>query len=221
MPASRLTALQAHVLETLARAGGGWTLTGGAALAGFHTRHRTTRDLDLFWRARTEIAGARDEVLALLRAAGLHVDVLQSEPALGRLRVEDGGETLVVDLVADPVAAIEPPTRVDLGGRALRVDSPHEILVNKLCALLQRSELRDLTDVEALLETGLDLERALRDAPRKDGGFSPLTLIRVLRSLSIEAMARASGAPGPDTARALTFRDLLVARIASLARPGR
>ena len=26
-----------------------WTLTGGAALAGFYTKHRETRDLDLFF----------------------------------------------------------------------------------------------------------------------------------------------------------------------------
>jgi hypothetical protein len=27
-----------------------WTLSGGGALAGVHTQHRTTRDLDLFYR---------------------------------------------------------------------------------------------------------------------------------------------------------------------------
>ena len=88
MPPSRLTPLQTRVLEVLAGAGGDWTLTGRAALAGFHTRHRTTRDLDLFWRARAEIAGAREEIVARLRGAGLSVDVLQSGPALVRLRVD-------------------------------------------------------------------------------------------------------------------------------------
>lgn len=221
MPPSRLSPLQKRVLEILVDAGGGWTLTGGAALAGFYTRHRATRDLDLFWRARTEITGAREEILAQLRGAGLSVDVVQSGPAFVRLRVEDRGEALVLDLVADPVAAIEPPAEVALGGRTLRVDTPHEILVNKLGALLQRSELRDLADIQALLGTGLDLERALRDAPRKDGGFSPLNLIWVLRGLPIEAMARASAATSADTASALAFRDALIARVAILAEPGR
>jgi hypothetical protein len=40
----------------------------------------------------------------------------------------------------------------------------------RVCAAL---ELRDLEDVRALLESGGDLERALADAPLKDGGFSP------------------------------------------------
>lgn len=219
MPPSRLTPLQERVLEVVAAAGGDWTLTGGAALAGFYTGHRTTRDLDLFWRGRSEIAGVREEVLSLLRAAGLPVDVLQSGPSFVRLRVQDRAETLVVDLVAEPVAAVEPPREVSLSGRTLRLDSPHEILVNKLGALLQRSELRDLLDVEALLDSGLDLERALRDAPRKDGGFSPLSLIWILRGMPIEAMARATDAPAADLERALAFRETLIARIASMSNP--
>jgi hypothetical protein len=103
----------------------------------------------------------------------------------------------------------------------LRIDSAHEILVNKLCALLHRSELRDLLDVEALLEHGGDLERALADAPRKDGGFSPLTLVWVVRELPIEAMTRASGLSAGDAGRASAFPDELVERIVKLVEPPR
>ena len=68
-------------------------------------------------------------------------------------------DSVVVDLVADPVAAIEPPAEASHEGRRLRLDSAHEILVNKLCAILQRSELRDLLDIGALLDLGGDLGR--------------------------------------------------------------
>jgi len=40
--------------------------------------------------------------------------------------------------------------------------------------LLERSEIRDLADVKALLDAGGDLDAALRDAPTKDAGFSPV-----------------------------------------------
>ncbi len=50
MPLGRLSALQERVLILLAEIAPPWTLTGGAALAGFHTMHRETRDLDLFFR---------------------------------------------------------------------------------------------------------------------------------------------------------------------------
>jgi hypothetical protein len=49
MSNSRLTPLQQKILVCPAQMDPPWTLVGGAALAGFHLHHRTTRDLDLFW----------------------------------------------------------------------------------------------------------------------------------------------------------------------------
>lgn len=217
MPPSRLSPFQERILTVVAPARGDWVLTGGGALAGFHTRHRKTRDLDLFWRSSTQIQGARDDVLGLLERAGMTIDIVQSSPAFLRLRVSHEGEVVVVDLVADPVTSIEPPVRVNLGTTQLRLDSPHEILVNKLCALVQRSELRDLVDVEALLSSGCDLERALRDAPRKDAGFSPLSLVWLLREMPIGPLSRAAGETAAATAHHEAVRDELIRRIAALS----
>jgi len=222
MPPSRLSTLQERILDALqSRAPGEWVLTGGAALAGFHTAHRTTRDLDVFWRARSELGDVHDQVAACLRGAGLQVEVLQSSPAFVRLVARSGSDSVIVDLVADPVQAIEPPLEIARGRGKLRVDTPHEILVNKLCAILERSELRDLVDVEAILARGGDLERALSDAPRKDGGFSPLTLSWILRELPLDTMARAAGTSEADARRLRAFRDALVARVMRAAEPPR
>ncbi len=171
----RLTGLQRRVLEVLA--GLGWTLTGGGALAGYHLGHRATRDLDLFWHGRPALEHLPAEVERRLRAAGLDVDALQTAPAFRRLRVSDGQEVLPIDLVADPVPVIEAPVEAAPG---VFVDTPQEILTNKLTALLSRWAVRDLVDVRALVEAGSDLDRAIRDAPRKDGGFSPALLAWVL-----------------------------------------
>ena len=89
----------------------------------------------------------------------------------------------------------------------------HEILVNKLCALLSRSELRDLIDVRTLALAGADLELALSDAPRKDGGFSPLTLAWVLDHLDVESLARSLSVPSSETSELLRFRAELVDRL--------
>lgn len=43
MPPSKLSQLQEQVLIALSELQPAWTLTGGAALAGFHTKHRETR----------------------------------------------------------------------------------------------------------------------------------------------------------------------------------
>ena len=52
----------------------------------------------------------------------------------------------------------------------IRVDPPQEIMANKLCALLSRSEIRDLVDVRALELAGYRLESALSAAVTKERG---------------------------------------------------
>jgi hypothetical protein len=115
-----------------------------------------------------------------------------------------------------PIA--EAPTSVVLGDTEILVETRHQILVNKLCALLSRSELTDLVDVRALVEDGGDLTRALADAPNQDGGFSPLTFSWALNSLAIARLAKASGWTDPQIAALEQFRDELVERVLADAR---
>jgi len=81
MSVGLLTELQVRVLRTLTTVTPAWTLTGGAALAGFYTAHRTTRDLDLFWQGLDALGSLPSKVEDTLRAAGFAVDVLQAAPA--------------------------------------------------------------------------------------------------------------------------------------------
>jgi len=208
-----------RVLSLLAGIDPPWTLTGGGALAGFHLGHRCTRDLDLFWHGQSALETRGDEVLGRLRDSGLQVDLVQGSEAFQRLRVVDGEEVLIVDLVAEPVPTVEEPAEVQLASVSILVDTPHEILVNKMCALLQRSELRDLQDVQELLSRGGDLARALGDCPIKDGGFSPLTLAWVLRGLPVETMGTVAGWEPQEVEAMAGFRDELVRRVASAAAP--
>ena len=104
---------------------------------------------------------------------------MESSPGFCRLRVSDGAETLPLDLVADPVPCIEPPVEVVQG---VWVDTPREILANKLTALMSRWAVRDLVDVRALIGSGYDLEQGLRDAATKDGGLSGPVLAWVLQT---------------------------------------
>jgi len=145
--------------------------------------------------------------------------VVQSSDAFTRVRVSDAEESVIVDLIADPSAELEAPVSIDVGNVTIRVAGVHEILVDKLCALLGRSELRDLVDVRALLAAGGDLERALRDAPRKDAGFSPITLSWVLRGMPVEAIAASGGLGEAAAAELARFREELVRRLSRDARP--
>ena len=213
MPPGSLTPLQERILRCLAGMEPSWTLTGGGALAGFHTAHRTTRDLDLFWRARETLEDLPERVRERLMADGLAVAASRSAPSFHRLNVTHGDETCLVDLVSEPAPALAPPDRVRLGDRQIEIDSAHEILVNKLCALLGRAEIRDLFDLEVLLGRGGDLEGALADAPRQDGGFSPLTLAWVLKGLRVTQLARSENMDESTIARLVTFHGALVRRL--------
>jgi len=204
---SRLSPLQVRILSLLAGFSPPWRLTGGAALAGFHLGHRTTRDLDLFFHGRTTLDSIPQELESTLRAAGLSVRVDREAPGFRRYVVEHSHERTMVDVVAEPVEAIESAVEAEPG---ILVDSKHEILVNKLTALLGRAAIRDLVDIGALLDDGGDLERALVDAARKDGGFSPPTLAWVLEQLPVVPLAASSQL---DPEPLLRLKDALLRRL--------
>lgn len=178
-------------------------LTGGGALAGYHLGHRTTEDLDLFLAEARRFDREPDTVVEALDASGLDVETMQRHPGFVRLMVRGGGQGAIVDLVADPVPLIEQPEEQPPG---VLVDTPHEILVNKLTTLLSHAEIRDLEDVRQLLASGGNLDRALEEAPQKDGGFSPVTLAWVLQEFPL----RAAEDLGFDRAQLDAFRLRLI-----------
>ncbi len=157
---STLSPLQVRVIRALAHLE--WTLTGGAALAGFHLGHRVTRVLDFFGMGTGELDRIPSEVEMRLIADGSHVDRFQRSPGFVRLRMASANEAIPVDLVAEPMPAIEPPLEAEPG---VRVDTRFAILVNKLGVLLSRWAVRNLVDVRALLDAGEDLKRGLKESP--------------------------------------------------------
>lgn len=219
MTRGELSPHQFAILESLADLGPPWTLAGGGALVGFHLGHRTTRGLVLSLHGRATLEDYAARVAERLREGGLEVRSLQTGTSMHRLQVNRGDEATVVDLVAEPVPAIEEPHVHSIGTAKIRVDTKHEILVNKLCALIQRSEPRDLVDVHELLSHGGDLQRALSDAPKKDSGFSPMTLAWLLEDLPLEAVGRGEAWPEGRLEELLKFRASLIERLGGLARP--
>jgi hypothetical protein len=204
--ASRLSPLQDRVLDVLAGLEPPWVLFGASALIGFHLGHRTSRDLDLAFRPLVSLGEVPREVEARLRLAGLQVEHIQRALAFARLRVADATESIELDLVADPTPAVEPPLEPRPG---VRVDTARSLFAQKLCALLSRTELRDLEDVGALLDAGAALEQGFEDAARLDGGFSPPTLAWLLQSFPIERALE----EGRDPVRLDEIRKRLLARL--------
>jgi len=107
-------------------------------------------------------------------------------------------QSTIIDLVADPTPIAEVAQPMIIGDATILVETPHQLLINKLCALLSRSEVRDLIDIRALVESGADLPRALNDRPGQDAGFSPMTFAWGAQSLPLRRIAAAQGWPEPE-----------------------
>ena len=129
------------------------------------------------------------------------------------LRVTDNRSVVVVDLVAEAADSLVPPVVHSVGSSKILVDPPRAILAEKLCALLERSEVRDLLDVQALLSSGESLDDAITNAPRRDSGFSPLTLAWVLRDFNVRQLASLAGLDDTAAAELDAFRMELISRL--------
>ena len=212
LPPSRLTPLQRDLLTAFFDREKRFVLTGGAALAGFYFGHRDTDDLDLFGDAGTELQDAVHALSAAAAACGAALQWMQRYPDFHRAMTVRGDEKCVVDLVIDRTPRVD-PQKATFG--TIVVDTLREIASNKICTVLSRSEIKDLVDLQELVEEGIDLEQVLADAARKDGSVDPATLAWLLDEIRIGPHARLPG--GVDPVRLVAFRDELVRKLRTMA----
>lgn len=181
MASHKLSALQQDFLRAFFAREPRFFLTGGAALVGFHLGHRETQDLDLFTLEDALDAGAA-LAAEIARQWGASLESIQTYPDFRRLLLRRDDEAIVIDLVRERVAQLIPDKPIV---NSIRVDPPAEIMPNKLCTLLSRSEVRDLVDVRALEMAGYQIEDALPAAAAKDTGLTPAQLSWVLSQIEL------------------------------------
>jgi Nucleotidyl transferase AbiEii toxin, Type IV TA system len=170
----------------------GLYLSGGAALA-VHLGHRRSLDLDLFAADDAAFQAARASLPVVASELGARTEILTDSPAFRRvLLTGPHGETLRVDLVRETGDRAGPPPG-ETGG--LRIDPPEEIVVNKLCAILGRSEPRDLVDLFFLDQAGYPPLAALDNARRKDSGLTPGLLAWAITQVPLDRLPEGLLAP--------------------------
>lgn len=209
-----LNNLQNEFLKAFFARENSFYLSGGAALVGFYFGHRETHDLDLFTLSNDVEKGFR-LVNAVAEVLGAKVESVQTSPDFRRLLVKQGADAIVVDLIREYVFQVDPDKPM-IGG--IRVDTPEEILANKLCALLSRSEIRDLVDVRELENAGFSIEAALEAAEKKDSGLTPAQLAWVLSQIMID-----EGVDLPGNVSSTELRSYLqefIDRLRRMALPG-
>ena len=210
---SGLDRFQAEFLHAFFARQDRFFLTGGAALAGFHLKHRRTLDLDLFT---TEdlLEEGQASLFDVATELGATVEGLRTSSSFRRFLLRRGNESLVVDLVRDRAPQLD-EEKTEISG--IPVDSPSEIMANKLGTLLSRAELRDLVDVRALEAAGFSVEDHLAAAMRKDAGLTPAQLAWVLSQVEIGSDASPpGGVTGDELQRYLSE---LIDRLTAMAFP--
>ncbi len=212
---SVLTPLQREVVNLLKAVPTGF-VSGGTALSGY-LRHRGSLDVDLFVRELADVDGAAAVLLHSATTMRMVVEELRRGPGFRRYLVTRGKDSTLVDIVHEVVPQVvrleDKPMR-----DGIRVDSLDDLVANKLCAVLGRSDVKDLVDLYFLAEAGIELVSHVRAAHMKDGGMDPATLSFVLGQMSTIP-------DGLDLLKSVSaeqlaaFRDHLVAKLLQLAWP--
>ena len=153
-------------------------LAGGAALHFAPNSVRYSNDLDFFHDSSQRVASAFSEDAALLEEAGYGLDMEISQPGFIRAVVSRDGESTRIDWAHDSAWRFMPPIRDPLGGFVLH---DIDLSINKTLALVGRDEPRDFIDILFVHERVLPLSALTWAAVGKDPGFTPLSIVELLR----------------------------------------
>jgi hypothetical protein len=178
----QLYAVQDWVLDRLKAVDHRFYLTGGTALARGYYHHRYSEDLDLFVNDAREFQLWRDRCLKALADAapnsGWRLEIVLREERFGRA-VLHGSLPLKLEFVNDvPFRVGQPWNHPRLG----RLDTKENILANKVSALVDRQEPKDLVDIYFLCcLDNLDLVEAIEHAQGKAAGLFPPVVAAALQ----------------------------------------
>jgi predicted nucleotidyltransferase component of viral defense system len=142
-------------------------LTGGTALSEYYLGHRLSYDLDLFTSEADLIVPFSYRVEQAVQNAGWQVSVVHRFASFVEFQVNQGENTLKIDLAFDSPFRLSP---VELGDAGVMVNDFQDIQADKTLAFFGRAEPRDAIDLYFLLQN-TRFEELSELARRKDTGF--------------------------------------------------
>jgi hypothetical protein len=195
---TRLYPLQDRILARLASVDTGFYLTGGTAASRGYLHHRFSDDLDFFVNDDPQFGlWAQRVVHALLDRGAWEVTVVQQERRFVRLTITEQDVSLKIEMVDDVPAHVGELRHDAVLGR---LDSAENILANKLTAVVDRREPRDLADIWGFVSRlGLSCATAIENAQSKAAGLFPADVARALLSVTEDdwRLVRWSDPPDP------------------------
>ncbi len=160
-------------------------LTGGSALGIFYLEHRRSYDLDFFTERDVDWHLLGNIVRDCSLAVSAQCETITASPLFYRFQLSRGPDRELLDFVVEHTPQVN-PTKEDFG--PVRVDTLHEIAVNKVCMLISRCELKDVVDLYFLANHGLDILALFPDARKKEGGLDPAMISFLLAQLRIDSL---------------------------------
>jgi hypothetical protein len=190
---------QDEVLKLVGEIDTGLYLTGGTAASRAYLHHRFSDDLDFFTNDSPNFELWADRLIQVLQACeDWSTTVVQRERRFVRLSLIRNSVTLKIDMVNDVPSHLGEIRRHEILGR---IDTPENILANKLTAAVDREEPKDFADIWGFCcRLGLPLSPAIEGAQSKAAGIFPADLARLLCSVSRKdwELVRWIEAPNPD-----------------------
>lgn len=175
-----LTSFQQQLLADLTAEPSGnlGYLAGGAALHFEPNSTRFSRDLDFFHDSAERVAAAFARDSVRLETSGYTLKITISQPGFVRAIVTRDELSTRVDWAHDSAWRFMPLVHDPRGGLLLH---PVDLAINKVLALVGRDEPRDFVDVLFVHDRILPLGALCWAAVGKDPGFTPLSLLELLK----------------------------------------
>lgn len=153
-------------------------VAGGAAILAAPNTRRYSHDLDVFHDSDQRVSSAYADDHDLLIGHGYQVQPELSQLGYIRAVVRRDDEATKVEWARDSTWRFMPVLKSEVFGFQLH---PIDLATNKVLALAGRDEVRDLLDTLHVHEAVLPLGGLVWAAVGKDPGYSPLSLLDMLR----------------------------------------
>ena len=156
---------------------------GGAVLHAADDSPRFSHDFDIFHELAEEVTRASNHDVESLRSAGFQVQKTsrfgewEKVSTFRNAKVSCAGETVELDWATDSAFRFFPIERDPLLGWRLHL---FDVATNKALVLSARTETRDYVDIVELHKT-YPLSAICWAASGKDPGFTPLSLLKMMR----------------------------------------
>lgn len=180
---NKLYPLQDKVLKIITGLNTGFYLTGGTASSRAYLHHRFSDDLDFFVNDDENFTLWTDRIINILvNSSDWKIEILLKDIRFVRFSLIQEDMLLKIELVNDVPSHIGSIVKHDILGK---VDNSENILANKITALVDREEPKDLADIWGFCcKMGLSIIPAITNANSKAAGIFPADLARIICSVN-------------------------------------